>query len=549
MVRDTSGGSRFDSGRKSMNTSLVGLKKHRGGKVPKDSKKFSKIDSQRQVREKIISILKYSGRIKSESDLDFKIMDKTQNSVFKTLTILISIMLDFEVKKVDDVYSIAYKIFQYPYEISQHAFVPLGAPNTWSQLVYFFDWIADILQSYLTGSDDAIMEESEDDEYRRSSMDRIIEMESSQFFDHLPNAPTLKQNSRFMKYIEKMRNKQRFEESKGFNSQAVPDPQKLLEEETENIRISIGKYEEEIETINHKMNERVLKRQKIEEMENNLQALMDQTKSVQDAVNHLNKSLESRRDQEEQLSRSIEEVNTQIKSIQTNIDQQMYTAFEKEMAVKNIEDLGHKKSALEKKNSTLNQEISEGNREIHLDCLQSISKTIAEISEELGILDQQENFDGIIKSMEIDAINSICSELVTAIRDNINNVNLEKEALVTDQMSAENEYRKLQSDYSTKKVEYDNEMVRNQKLKDESDQLQESLNSSIRPDGTEMKLKRELSEKNNEKLMLIKTCQLKREKVKEDLEVLKTKSQKIFNMIQDTQNKEQQLESLENSLW
>jgi len=144
--------------------------------------------------------------IKSVSDLDFKIMEKSHNCVLKTINAIVSILFEYEIKKAEDVYEVAYKIFQYPYDISSHAFVPLGAPNTWSQLVCFIDWLTTVAESYVYKDDEkAIEEESNDDEFRRSSLDRHVDMESSSFFDHIPNAPLLPKNGDFMKYVEKMR--------------------------------------------------------------------------------------------------------------------------------------------------------------------------------------------------------------------------------------------------------------------------------------------------------------------------------------------------------
>jgi hypothetical protein len=57
--------------------------------------------------------------------LTSKLWINNQSSVFKTITILVNVVFpDFEIKKPEDVYDIAYKILQYPYDISNHVFMP-----------------------------------------------------------------------------------------------------------------------------------------------------------------------------------------------------------------------------------------------------------------------------------------------------------------------------------------------------------------------------------------------------------------------------------------
>ena len=109
-----------------------------------------------------------------------------------------------------------------------------------------------------------------------------------------------------------------------------------------------------------------MKRQKIKEMEHERDMLMDETKSVQETVNHLGRSLDTRNAQINQLEDDIEKVKSDIKNLQTSIDQQMLTAYEKEIAMGEIESLNKKRARLEKSNANLAKEINEGNREIHL---------------------------------------------------------------------------------------------------------------------------------------------------------------------------------------
>ena len=151
----------------------------------------------------------------------------------------------FEAKSATDIFDMAYKILQYPNEISNYAFNPWGAPNTWPQIIWLFDWIHDFVYSNCVQSNvDIIAEESNDDEFRRSSMDFKIERLSDQFFTRLPNVPRIPENSDFMKLVGKMRNQRHFEDKKGFEKEDALNQQDILKEKVDKVKKRI----EELET-------------------------------------------------------------------------------------------------------------------------------------------------------------------------------------------------------------------------------------------------------------------------------------------------------------
>lgn len=124
------------SGRKSTAPGFIGTKKFKSSLNHKDLKKYSTHDAQKQVREKVISLLLKLDTIRTEDELDFKVLEKNLNSVLKTVNLLIQcIFPSFEAKSANDVFEVTSKVLLYPYEISNHAFNPCGAPNTWPQIV------------------------------------------------------------------------------------------------------------------------------------------------------------------------------------------------------------------------------------------------------------------------------------------------------------------------------------------------------------------------------------------------------------------------------
>ena len=193
-----------------------------------------------------------------------------------------------------------------------------------------------------------------------------------------------------------------------------------------------------------------MKRQKIKEMEHERDMLMDETKSVQETVNHLGRSLDTRNAQINQLEDDIEKVKSDIKNLQTSIDQQMLTAYEKEIAMGEIESLNQKRARLEKSNANLAKEINEGNREIHLTWVQNITKAVNQVSDVLDLKDQQENFEAIVKSVEVESLNTLCGELSDAIKAKTQELNILKESLRNEDISEQNSIRQLQTEYSTK---------------------------------------------------------------------------------------------------
>ena len=75
--------------------------------------------------------------------------------------------------------------------------------------------------------------------------------------------------------------------------------------------------------------------------------------------------------------------------------------------------------------------------------------------EVLEITDQAENFEEIVKSLDVDSIASIKQELSDTIRLKTQELSLQKESLRGEEIKYHNDNLKLQSEYSTKKIEND----------------------------------------------------------------------------------------------
>lgn len=66
----------------------------------------------------------------------------------------------------------------------------------------------------------------------------------------------------------------------------------------------------------------------------------------------------------DQVNREIEKYKSDISEIQHNINNQMLTPYEKEVAMQDIDNLNNKKSTFEKANNELTREINEANKNI-----------------------------------------------------------------------------------------------------------------------------------------------------------------------------------------
>lgn len=114
-----------------------------------------------------------------------------------------------------------------------------------------------MIQSLLLPAEtEAIAEESDDDHFRRSSMDHLVYLESSQFFDHLGNVPKISPQGKFMSYVEKFRSKKKFEETNVLDSKDSSSPDTLLKDRIEKIKLKIeemdARQEDLLETMNNK---------------------------------------------------------------------------------------------------------------------------------------------------------------------------------------------------------------------------------------------------------------------------------------------------------
>ena len=78
------------------------------------------------------------------------------------------------------------------------------------------------------------------------------------------------------------------------------------------------------------------------------------------------------------------------------------------------------------------------------------------MAEVLNLFDQIENFEEIIKSQDIKLINIVKQELVEAFRTEIQSLTIEKDVLRDEEITLFNESLRLQSEYSSKKIEDDN---------------------------------------------------------------------------------------------
>lgn len=254
----------------------------------------------------------------------------------------------FEVKNQDDVFDIANKILQYPYNMPTYIFTPIGAPNTWTHVVWFIDWLCDMVQSMLLPAEtEAIAEESDDDHFRRSSMDHLVYLESSQFFDHLANVPKISPLGKFMWYVEKFRSKKKYEETNAIDSKDSSSPDTLLKDRIEKIKLKIEEMDARQEDIIETMNNKRIKKQRVIEMEQQQEQLMIKTKSIQDTVEYNKRSIDQKKAQNDHIEKEIEKIRDEIKEVQTSINQQMLTSYEKEIAEQEIKALHDKKISLE----------------------------------------------------------------------------------------------------------------------------------------------------------------------------------------------------------
>jgi SMC interacting uncharacterized protein involved in chromosome segregation len=360
---------RLEMGRKSTAAGFTS-KKFKPNISHKELEKYKEKDAQRLIRDKIIDLLIKLNMIKSEDNLDFKILEKNLNSFLKTVTILLQcIFPHFEAKSGGDIQDVAYKILQYPYEISSRAFTPLGAPNTWSQLVCFVDWLYEYIAFIgLAHDNDMIAEESNDDEFRRSSLDKSITRESSQFFAHLGNAPLLPHKSPFMRYVEKLRIQTKFDQAVGGGGKSgnIVNPQTLLEDEISKIKANIQQMTFKESSIQQTISEKEIKKKRVNEMEQQLQEFHENIKIIEDSLENLSRTIAHKASLISSTEGEIEQVREDIRALQAKINSQMLTAYEKEMAMQEIEKFNQKKSHLERSNSTISKEIHEGNREIHV---------------------------------------------------------------------------------------------------------------------------------------------------------------------------------------
>ena len=214
-----------------------------------------------------------------------------------------------------------------------------------------------------------IPEESNDDEFRRSSLDMKISSESSQFFSHLGNAPLIEKSGDFMKYVEKLRLQRNFEETKGINDKSVINPQQLLEQNIEKTKTKIEALGNKEASIKQSTKDKELKKQKVKEMQIENDNLQQNIHSLGETIDYMVKGIEKKKNEIQSTQNSISQTRIESKNLQESINQQMLTAYEKELAMQDIESLKQKKSSYVKSNSDVSKVINENNREIHVSIL------------------------------------------------------------------------------------------------------------------------------------------------------------------------------------
>jgi len=165
----------------------------------------------------------------------------------------------------------------------------------------------------------------------------------------------------------------------------------------------------------------------------------------------------------------------------------------------------------------------------------------------LRINDQQENFEEIIKSCEIDPILSIKSDLHDAVKLKTQEVSLQKESLRTEEIKAHNENLKLQSEYSTQKIEHDTAESKNEQFSNEYEKIQTELEDRVKPNGREMNIKQELSDAINNKESIIISCKLKKEKTDSQLKRICAQARSTSQALKLSNDKSAQLKILEDN--
>jgi DNA repair exonuclease SbcCD ATPase subunit len=293
-----------------------------------------------------------------------------------------------------------------------------------------------------------------------------------------------------MSYVEKFRSKKQYEETKGIDSKDVSNPDSMLKDKIEKIKQKIDEMDARQEGLQTAMEEERIKRQRVNEMEHQQEQLMIKTKTIQDSVEHNMRSIDQKKLQNEHIGKEIEKIRDEMKDVQTSINQQMLTSYEKEIAEQEIKALHDKKLMLEKTNSSLSKDINDGNREIHITCVQNINDHLSNIANALEIEDQKENYEEIVKSLDLDSIKLIGKEFSDSIKLKLHEYNIDKESLRNEELKAHNQNLKLQSEYSTVKVAYDNATKKLNQSEMLYDKLQQELDDRVKIDGIEMQLKK-----------------------------------------------------------
>jgi hypothetical protein len=87
--------------------------------------------------------------------------------------------------------------------------------------------------------------------------------------------------------------------------------------------------------------------------------------------------------------------------------------------------------------------------------VQSLVEKIKHISSILEIDDQIDNFSEIIKSLDLDLISETRNNLLEVVKTQIHATNLKKEEIRYEEIQVQNEHLKLQSEYSTKRIDHE----------------------------------------------------------------------------------------------
>lgn len=122
--------------------------------------------------------------------------------------------------------------------------------------------------------------------------------------------------------------------------------------------------------------------------------------------------------------------------------------------------------------------------------MQKINEHLAVIVNVLEIEDQRENYEEIVKSLDLESIKILGDDSSNLIRLKLQELGIDKETLRNEELIAHNQSLKLQSEFLTVKVTHDNATKKLNQSEIMYEKLQNELDDRVRIDGIEMQLKK-----------------------------------------------------------